>query len=190
LHSPPTRARPPARSLARSDCARKGVFMLPSVWLASSQSQPPRQPSEAAYGSSGRAREVGAILRCVLTSRYAIAARPHQLVRREHAPYSRRDTAAAAGRCGYMPTNRQTHPLKYRSHDMSVCHEKRHRDRERERLRSVRRNKWGRNTLAATRQVTSVRGWQRARAQRPSLDPINNLQRDHAVNNLQRDGVE
>ena len=43
--------------------------MLPS----GVQAQPPRQPSEAAYGSSGRPREVGAILRCVLTS-YAIAA--------------------------------------------------------------------------------------------------------------------
>ena len=48
--------------------------MLPS----GVQAQPPRQPSEAAYGSSGRPREVGAILRCVLTS-YAIAARPHPL---------------------------------------------------------------------------------------------------------------
>ena len=72
--------------------------MLPS----GTPPQPPRQPSEAAYGSSGRAREVGAILRCVLTS-YAIAARPHPLVRCEHAPESRRDTAAAAGR--YTPTD-------------------------------------------------------------------------------------
>ena len=46
--------------------------MLPS----GVQPQPPRQPSEAAYGCSGRTREVGAILRCVLTS-YATAARPH-----------------------------------------------------------------------------------------------------------------
>jgi len=50
--------------------------MLPS----GVQAQPPRQPSEAAYGSSGRPREVGAILRCVLTSD-GIAARPHPLTR-------------------------------------------------------------------------------------------------------------
>ena len=56
--------------------------------------EPPRQPSEAAYGSSGRIREVGAILRCVLTS-FAIAASRHPLVRREHAPEPRHDTAAA-----------------------------------------------------------------------------------------------
>ena len=72
--------------------------MLPS----GVQAQPPRQPSEAAYGSSGRPREVGAILRCVLTS-YAIAARPHPLVRCEHAPESRRDMAAASGR--YTPAD-------------------------------------------------------------------------------------
>ena len=38
-------------------------------------------------------------------------------------------------------TFREMTAVKSRPHDMSVCHEKRHWDRERERLRSVRRNK-------------------------------------------------
>ena len=87
MHNPRTRA--------RSD-----FFMLPS----DVQPQPPRQPSEAAYGCSGRTRQVGAILRCVLTS-YATAARPHPLVRREPAPEPRLDTVAAAGRHkSYVPS--------------------------------------------------------------------------------------
>jgi len=60
--------------------------------------------------------------------------------------------AAAANQIMMLAVN---HPLKSRPHDMSVCHEKRHRDRERERLRSVGRNNcythagacWGRYTL-------------------------------------------
>ena len=90
------------RTRARSDCAKALSCRRLASRLSLSASPRDRQPSEAAYGSSGRAREVGAILRCVLTS-YAIAARPHRLVRREHAHESRRDTALAAGR--YMPTD-------------------------------------------------------------------------------------
>ena len=113
-------------------------------------SQPSRQPSEAAYGRSGRPREVGAIRRCVLTSD-GIAACPHPLVRREHAPGPCHGTAAASGR--YTPTD-PSHQISPPRH-VSVCHEKRHRDHERERLRSVRRNKcythcacWGRYTVS------------------------------------------
>ena len=75
-------------------------------------SQPSRQPSEAAYGRSGRPREVGAIRRCVLTSD-GIAACPHPLVRREHAPGPCHGTAAASGR--YTPTDLEQHPLEYYS---------------------------------------------------------------------------
>ena len=76
---------------------RKGLFMLPS----GVPPQPPRQPSEAAYGSSGRPREVGAILRRTPTF-VTITAQPSPPVRRERALTSRHGTTAAAGR--YTPT--------------------------------------------------------------------------------------
>ena len=89
-HTPPT--------CARSDCAKA----FSCCRLAPRLSPRDRQPSDAAYGSSGRPREVGAILRCVLTSD-GIAARPPTLVRCEHAPGPRHGTAAASGR--YTPTD-------------------------------------------------------------------------------------
>ena len=54
-----------------------------AVWRPAPAPQPSRQ-RQPTYGSSGRPREVGAILRCVLTSDGT--AHPHTLVRREHAP--------------------------------------------------------------------------------------------------------
>ena len=91
----------PGRHLAQPSHARtlglrKGFFMLPS----GVQAQPPRQPSEAAYGSSGRPREVGAILRRTPTF-VTIAAQPSPPVRRERALTSRHGTTVAAGR--YTP---------------------------------------------------------------------------------------
>ena len=70
--------------------------MLPS----GVQPQPPQQPSEAAYGSSGRPREVGAILRRTPTF-VTIAAQPSPPVRRERALTSRHGTTVAADR--YTP---------------------------------------------------------------------------------------
>ena len=84
-----------------------------------------RQPSEAAYGSSGRPREVGGILRTVHTL-LAIAARPHSSTRHERAPETRHDTTVAEA-----VTRQQTRPLKARAHDMSVCHDKCHQVRVR-----------------------------------------------------------
>ena len=81
---------------ARRRIAPKGVFMLP----CGVQPQPPQQPSEAAYGSSGRPREVGAILRRTPTF-VTIAAQPSPPVRRERALTSRHGTTVAAGR--YTP---------------------------------------------------------------------------------------
>ena len=81
-------------SHARTLGLRKGFFMLPS----GVQAQPPRQPSEAAYsyGSSGRPREVGAILRCVLTS-FAIAACPEPLSGANMRPRRSSETEKCAG---------------------------------------------------------------------------------------------
>ena len=89
----------PQPSHARTLGLRLQRLFYAAVWRPAPA---PQQPSEAAYGSSGRPREVGAILRRTPTF-VTIAARPHPLVRCEHAPESRRDTAAAAGR--YTPTD-------------------------------------------------------------------------------------
>jgi hypothetical protein len=87
LHNPPT------RGYARALGLRKGFFMLPS----GVQPQPPRDsPSEAAYGSSGRPRKVGAILRCVLTS-FAIAACPEPLSGANMRPRRSSETEKCAG---------------------------------------------------------------------------------------------
>ena len=96
--------------------------MLPS----GVQAQPPRQPSEAAYGSSGRPREVGAILRRTPTF-VTITAQLSPPVRRERA-----SPRATARRRRQAVTRREARPLKSRPRGMSVYLEKRHRVRVRE----------------------------------------------------------
>ena len=124
LHSPRTRA--------RSDCAK--FFMLPSaVW---------RPASVSARDSRWRQPTVAAAAHARLAQSYAVCSR---LMASRHAPTHSCDanmrlSPVATRRRRQAVTRRQTHPLKSRPHDMSVCHEKRHRDRERERLGSVGRN--------------------------------------------------
>ena len=120
-HNPPTRA--------RSDCA-KAFSCCRLASRPSPRDSRRRQPTVAA---AAHAR---------LAQSYAVCSR---LMPSRHAPTHSCDanmrlSPVATRRRRQAVTRRQTHPLKSRPHDMSVCHEKRHRDRERERLRSVGRN--------------------------------------------------
>ena len=121
-HNPPTHA--------RSDCAK--AFL--SCRLASRPS--PRD-------SRRRQPTVAAAAHARLAQSYAVCSR---LMASRHAPTHSCDanmrlSPVATRRQRQAVTRRQTHPLKSRPRGMSVCHEKRHRDREREHLRSTRRNK-------------------------------------------------
>ena len=134
-HNPPTHA--------RSDCA-KAFSCCRLASRPSPRDSRRRQPTVAA---AAHAR---------LAQSYAVCSR---LMASRHAPTHSCDanmrlSPVATRRRRQAVTRRQTHPLKSRPRGMSVCHEKRHRDREREHLRSTRRNKcythgacWGRYTL-------------------------------------------
>ena len=133
-HNPPTHA--------RSDCA-KAFSCCRLASRPSPRDSRRRQPTVAA---AAHAR---------LAQSYAVCSR---LMPSRHAPTHSCDANMRLGpvtarRRRQAVTRRQTHPLKSRPRGMSVCHEKRHRDRERERLGSVGRNyhythgaSWGRYT--------------------------------------------
>jgi len=122
LHIPPTRA--------RSDCPKAFSCCL----LASSPS-----PCD----SRRRQPTVAAAAHVRLAQSYAVCSR---LLPSRHAPTHSCDanmrlSPVATRWRRQAVTCRQTHPLKSHPRGMFVCHEKRHRDREREHLRSARRNK-------------------------------------------------
>ena len=125
-HNPPTHA--------RSDCAKAFLCCRLASRLSPRDSRR-RQPTVAA---AAHAR---------LAQSYAVCS---PLMASRHAPTHSCDANMRLGpvtarRRRQAVTCRQTHPLKSRPHDMSACHEKRHRNRERERLRSVGRNNcWAR----------------------------------------------
>ena len=121
-HNPPTHA--------RSDCAKAFSCCRLAPRLSPRDSRR-RQPTVAA---AAHAR---------LAQSYAVCSR---LMPSRHAPTHSCDANMRLGpvtarRRRQAVTRRQTHPLRSRPRGMSVCHEKRHRDREREHLRSTRRNK-------------------------------------------------
>ena len=118
-HNPPTHA--------RSDCAKAFSCCRLASRLSPRDSRR-RQPTVAA-AAHARLAQSYAVCSPLMASRHAPT---HSLVRREHAPGPRHGTAAAA----QAVTCRQTHPLKSHTRGRFVCHEKRHRDREREHLRS------------------------------------------------------
>ena len=118
------------RTHARSDCA-KAFSCCRLASRPSPRDSRRRQPTVAA---AAHAR---------LAQSYAVCS---PLMASRHAPTHSCDANMRLGpvtarRRLQAVTCRQTHPLKSRPRGMSVCHEKRHRDREREHLRSTRRNK-------------------------------------------------